>query len=63
MAGIKCWALKLLDNTAYCKQVPLNQRCPTFSGKNATTVMVDWFIGRMCEHRDKWYTHNVIFIV
>jgi hypothetical protein len=36
---------KLLDNTAYCDHLPLNQRCPIFSGKNATTDMVGWFMG------------------
>jgi hypothetical protein len=58
VAGIKCQALKLLDNTAFCDQLPLSQRCPTFSGKNATTVMVGWLIGRMCEHQNKWYTYT-----
>jgi hypothetical protein len=34
----KVLGTKLLDNTDYCENLPLNQRCPTFSGKNATTI-------------------------
>jgi hypothetical protein len=34
----KVLGTKLLDNTAYCEHLPLNQRCPNFSDKNATTI-------------------------